>query len=185
MPHQNCSLYLHPESSRFRFPDITSLITRLSEIELISHPIKNKSDDENSFYAGKKYLEYITYMGCSPAIQFEENENNTKFCHIKIHQYETAKLIISKTQNRAPHCPHCQQIIKNWQEHKTDTVIRCDHCDTTSNIEDFNWRKMAGIAQLFIEVTDIFPKEAIPQPVLLEKLADLTDIKWTYFYSCR
>ncbi|MDT8282587.1 MAG: hypothetical protein RQ982_07210, partial [Gammaproteobacteria bacterium] len=98
--------------------------------------------------------------------------------------YDTAKLIVNKSQDRALHCPKCQQAVKNWQQHKTDTTIRCNHCDTISNIEDFNWRKMAGIARLFIEVTDIFPKEAIPQKLLLDKLADLTDIEWTYFYSC-
>ena len=184
MMHQNCSLYLHPITPGFSLPDMTSFISGLVEIALISHPIKNKPDDENSFYVGKKYLEYITYMGCSPAIQFEEDENSTKFCHIRIYQYDSTKLIINQTQKRAPHCPGCHQAVTSWQHSKTDTTIRCDHCDTTSSIEDFDWRKMAGTARLFIEVTDIFPKEAIPQPALLEKLADLTDTKWTYFYSC-
>lgn len=185
MPHQNCSLYLHPKISGFSFPDITSFTTRLSEIELISHSIESKSGSENSFYVGRKYLEYITYMGCSPAIQFEENENSTKFCYIKIHQYETAKLVVSKTQNRTPHCPKCQLAVKNWQDSSTGSTIKCNHCDTTSKIEDFNWRKMAGVARLFIEVTDIFPKEAIAQQTLLEKLAGITSVEWTYFYSCR
>jgi len=184
MSHQNCSLYLHPQSSGFSFPDITSFINRLSDIELISLPIKNMPDDKNSFYVGKKYLEYITYMGCSPAIQFEEDSNSTKFCHIKIHRYDTAKLIVSKIQSRAPHCPECQQAVKNWQDSKTDSAITCNNCHATSNIEDFNWRRMAGIARLFIEVTDIFPKEAIPQKLLLDKLADITENEWQYFYSC-
>jgi DNA-directed RNA polymerase subunit RPC12/RpoP len=184
MSHQNCSLYLHPQASVFSITELTSLITRLSDIELISQPIKNRPDDKNSFYVGNKYLAYITYMGCSPAIKFEEDENSAQFCHIKIHQYDTAKLIVNQTQKRAPHCPRCHQAVTKWQDSKTDTTIRCDHCKTTSSIEDFDWRKMAGTARLFIEVTDIFPKEAIPQPALLEKLAELTDTKWTYFYSC-
>ncbi|MDT8281513.1 MAG: hypothetical protein RQ982_01730, partial [Gammaproteobacteria bacterium] len=89
MTHQNCSLYLHPETPGFNLPDITPFISRLAEIELISHSIKDRSDKKNRFYVGKKYLEYIMYMGCSPAIQFEENENGTTFCHIEIHQYDT------------------------------------------------------------------------------------------------
>jgi hypothetical protein len=44
---------------------------------------------------------------------------------------------------------------------------------------------MAGYAQLFIEITDIFPREAIPQQILLDKLASITDVEWLYFYSCR
>jgi len=44
---------------------------------------------------------------------------------------------------------------------------------------------MAGYAQLFIEITDIFPKEAIPQQLLLDKLSDITNVDWQYFYSCQ
>ena len=32
---------------------------------------------------------------------------------------------------------------------------------------------------------DIFPKEAIPQQLLLDELAAITKTEWHYFYSCR
>jgi hypothetical protein len=44
---------------------------------------------------------------------------------------------------------------------------------------------MAGYARLFIEITDIFPKEAIPQQLLLDKLSAIARTDWQYFYSCR
>jgi hypothetical protein len=110
-------------------------------------------------------------MGCAPSIQFEASEDGEDFCFIKLHQYEKAKLIYSQTQSRAPHCPACQKPVKDWQHSKTETTISCNLCHTSAGIEKFNWRKMAGFARLFIEITDIFPKEAIPQQMLLDKLA--------------
>jgi hypothetical protein len=61
----------------------------------------------------------------------------------------------------------------------------CDQCQTRSTIEEFNWRKMAGYARLFIEITDIFPKEAIPQQLLLNILSATFNADWQYFYACQ
>lgn len=66
----------------------------------------------------------------------------------------------------------------------TDDTINCGLCHTASNIGKLNWRKMAGYAQVFIEITDIFPKEAIPQQALLKLLSDAYDTEWLYFYNC-
>ncbi len=157
-------------------------MTQLQNIGLIAEAISERKD---SYYAGTRFLDYIAYMGCSPAIQFEASDISNDFCHIKIHQYDSAKLIVSGIQTRAPHCPHCSKPVKNWPDTKTANTIRCDLCNTTANISDFNWRKMAGYAQVFIEITDIFPKEAMPQPILLDKLSGFTNVKWQYFYSCQ
>ena len=177
-----CSLYLHP-AHNFNFKEITPLITELQKFNLISQAINKQG--EHDYFTGDKFLDYITYMGCAPTIQFEASENSSNFCFIKIHHYRSAKLIHDQKQARAPHCPNCKKPVKNWQDTKSATTIRCDQCGETSNIENYNWRKMAGYAQLFIEITDIFPKEAIPQQILLDKLTGITGVEWVYFYSCR
>lgn len=183
-----CSLYLCPRQHNFSPDNILSFTSTLQEINLISQPVNKKVSDDH-FFTGNRFLDYIAYMGCSPAIQFEANLNgrdgNSDFCFIKIHHYESAQLIVSRKQARAPHCPNCQKSVKNWAGNKTQSQIMCDQCNTRSNIEEFNWRKMAGYAQLFIEITDIFPKEAIPQPLLLDKLSAITDTTWLHFYSCK
>lgn len=178
----SCALFLRPAKHDFFIDDISSITSKLQDIGLISLPI---TDMENGFYTGEQFLDYIAYMGCSPAIQFEASETSDKFCHIKIHQHDHAKLIVSQMQTRSPHCPNCNKPVKNWLDTKTTETIHCDACDTTSNISEFNWRKMAGYAQLFIEITDIFPKEAIPQQILLDKLSEVFDTDWQYFYSCQ
>lgn len=177
-----CALFLCPAQHDFTVEDISLFITQLQNNGLIAQAIAEKKD---SYYAGERFFDYIAYMGCSPAIQFEASETSDKFCHIKIHQHDQAQLIVSQMQTRAPHCPRCSKPVKNWLDTKTTETIHCNSCDTTSDIREFNWRKMAGYAQLFIEITDIFPKEAIPQQILLDKLCEVFDTKWLYFYSCQ
>jgi len=178
-----CSLYLHP----IEHPTLTtsSLISELEKIGLIAKPFTTEQLNDNHFSVGESYLDHIAYMGCSPNIQFEASDDNEKFCSIKIHNYEKKQLIVSKTQSRLPQCPECKKPVKNWQATINDKSLICENCGNTADIEDYNWRKMGGFARLFIEVTDIFPKEAIPQQSLLDKLATITNTDWQYFYSCQ
>ena len=177
-----CSLFLHPVQHDFTVREPSSLLSELKNINFISQTIENSSGFD--YFTGDKFLDYVAYMGCAPAIQFEANTAGENFCHIKIQQFDSVKLIHSRIQARAPHCPHCGKPVKNWQQNRNETTILCELCATTSNIAEFNWRKMAGYARLFIEITDIFPKEATPQQSLLDKLSAITEVEWVYFYSC-
>ena len=177
-----CSLFLSPAQSNFTIENKSQFASQLENIGLIAGKIP---DQNNAFFTGKRYLDYITYLGCSPAIQFEPDETSDSFCHVKIHHYDNAELVVSQIQARAPHCPNCNKPVKNWAHNKTEETIDCELCNTTSNIGEFNWRKMAGYARVFIEITDIFPKEAIPQQILLDELNQMCTTDWSYFYSCR
>ena len=176
-----CGLFLCPIEHDFTIEDTKQFITALEHIGLIAKPIDKQ---ENSFYTGERYLDYIAYMGCAPTIQFEASETNSEFCHIRIHQHQTSQLIVSKMQARAPHCPGCDKPVKDWQDNLSDETIRCSACKTTSSIAAYHWRKMGGYARVFIEITDIYPKEAIPQQLLLDKLTGISKVDWQYFYSC-
>jgi uncharacterized protein Usg len=178
------SLYLHPKQADFHVGDLPAFVHALQAIGLVAQKI-DTSKTEQHYFTGERYLDYIAYMGCAPSIQFEASDDKENFCFIKIHQLSAPQLIHSQKQARAPHCPHCNKPVKNWQDKKIESRIHCDSCNTTSNIENFNWRKMAGYAQLFIEITDIFPKEAIPQQSLLDKLANINNVNWHFFYSCQ
>ncbi len=179
-----CSLFLFPEQHNLPIKEHSSFISALQKIRLISEKI-NKEKADYEFYTGDNFLNYIAYMGCAPTIQFAASEDNATFCFIKIHHHITPRLIYNQTQTRSPQCPHCNKSVKNWQQNKTSTSIHCDLCCNTSNIEAFNWRKMAGYSTLFIEITDIFPKEAIPQEFLLNQLTRISKTRWQYFYACR
>lgn len=176
-----CALFLYPRQKNFLPDNFTTFIKVLQNISLIDQPINDK---ENCYYIGEQYLDYIAYLGCSPTIQFEESKTSDKFCHIKIHTYDIAKLLVNKVQARAPHCPVCNKPVKDWQTNISNESIHCKLCHSNSHLSDYNWRKSAGYAQLFIEITDIFPKEAVPQQILLDQLAKEFHTEWDYFYRC-
>ena len=176
-----CSLFLYPAISQ---PIDNSQLQQIQDgLQKIALTGQALTDSKRHFYTGKKFLDYIAYMGCSPVISFEAGDKNNHFCHIRLLHYPQAKLIHSRLQARAPICPQCKKPVKGWQENYGR--IQCNYCGATSSTADFNWRKMAGASTLFIQITDIFPKEAIPQQVLLEKLAAIYPACWRYFYSCR
>lgn len=176
-----CALFLSPAEKDFIITDPEEFIGKLQDIGLIAEKLP---DQINAFYTGQRYLDHIAYMGCSPAIQFEASKKSNDFCHVIIHHYDKPELLVSQTQTRAPHCPNCSKPIKDWQDMLTDDTINCGLCHTVSNFGELNWRKMAGYARVFIEITDIFPKEATPQQTLLKLLSDACDTEWLYFYNC-
>lgn len=184
-PHADCSLYLHPEKPDYALDNVDAFIRQLTIQKFIAQPLIEKNPAAG-YSIGDAFLNQIAFMGCAPTIKMAaENETDTQFCHIKIYQHDTARLISSKIQIRPPQCPRCKKPVDDWQDKLTDRTLYCEQCKTASDIEQFNWRKMAGFSRLFIEITDIFPKEAIPQTTLLDDLYQLTGIRWQYFYSCR
>ena len=50
---------------------------------------------------------------------------------------------------------------------------------------DLDWRRQAGCGRLLLEVTDVFPGEAVPVSALLRGLEGLGAGPWRYFYFLR
>jgi hypothetical protein len=174
----NASLVLHPKEPNWTPDNLEALIKLLQEVGLAGEPL-NK--DENSFLVGEKFLDHISFMGCSPNIKLENEDDDGKFTFIRI---TTTPDIIALTGKHsfAPHCPQCKKPEKNWRELLKDNQLECSHCQTTSDAWLYNWRKSAGFARYFIEITDIYPKEAIPQVSLLESLEKSFGVPWAYFF---
>lgn len=174
------SLFLFPKDVDWNC-ELTSLVSTLNDIGLINEKIP---DTANDFFAGEQFLNHIAFLGCAPAIGFNATEDKPEFCFIRLISSDEARLIHTKTQVRAPHCPHCKKSLKQWQELDASEPWLCPHCQQSANAYDYDWRRSAGFARIFIEITDIYPKEAIPQSSLLDKLAALTHVQWDYFYYC-
>ena len=181
--YAECSLFLSPVDSAFRIDEPITFLSALRETGFISGTIDEQA---GTFYTGKRFLDYIAYMGCSPAVQFEASDDSDSFCHILLHQYDEPVLIASRKQSRPPQCPRCNKPVRSFDvEHQGQQAsprqIHCESCHETSPTAEFNWRKMGGYARTFIEVTDIFPKEAVPQQSFLDKLDSITQTHWYYF----
>jgi len=185
--YAECSLFLLPVDTEFRFGELHTYLSALQDTGFISGSIDEHAD---SLYTGERFLEHIAYMGCSPAVKFEASDDSDSFCHIRLHQYDKPVLIVSRKQHRPPQCPRCNKPVRSFDvddqgEQATPERISCESCGEASPTAEFNWRKMGGCARTFIEVTDIFPREAIPQQSFLDKLGNITQTEWHYFYSCR
>ena len=168
----NASLVLYPIQPDWAPEEPEALIKALQETGLAGESL-NK--DENSFLVGEKFLDHISFMGCSPNIKLEDEKG------IRITTTPTITALTGK-HSFAPHCPHCKKPEKNWRALLKDHQLVCSQCQETSDAWLFNWRKSAGFARCFIEITDIYPKEAIPQPSLLDSLEKSFNAPWAYFF---
>ena len=177
-PTSNASLVLHATDPDWTPDNPETLINFLQQAGLAGE-LLNK--DENSFLVGEKFLDHISFMGCSPNIKLENENGDGKFTFIRTTTTATITSLTGK-HSFAPHCPHCEKSEKNWRELLKDNQLECSHCQTNSDAWLFNWRKSAGFARCFIEIMDIYPKEAIPQPSFLNSLEKSFQVPWEYFF---
>ena len=174
----NASLFIYPTNPNWIADNPEALTKSILELGLAGESLKK---DENSFLVGEKFLDHISFMGCSPNIKLENENDDGKFTFIRITTTESISALTSK-HSFSPHCPHCKKPEKNWRELLEENQIQCSHCHQTSDAWQYNWRKSAGFGRCFIEITDIYPKEAVPQPSFLESLQENFHVPWAYFF---
>jgi hypothetical protein len=174
------SLLIYPQSPHW-FPDNPAEFTaHLRAIGFIGETI-----DQSSCFAGEQFLEHVAFMGCAPNIRFAPDNDSDKFTHVRLHFHQhTAALTGAHT--RAPNCPQCRKAFTQWSAAldalTVESLWTCEHCQQISPPWDYQWRKSAGFARVFIEVTDIYPKEALPQQTLLDSLEQDSKIRWDYCF---
>lgn len=174
----NASLVLCPVEPNWTPENLEALITFLQETDLAGDALQQ---DENSFSVGENFLEHISFMGCSPNIKFNNENDDGKFTFIRL-TLTSSITALTGSHSFAPHCPHCKKAEKNWREQLKDHRLYCGYCQQVSQAWQYNWRKSAGFGRCFIEITDIYPKEAIPQPSLLLALENRFQLAWKYFF---
>ena len=174
----NASLIIHPDDPEWFPDDFKEVITSLRNTGLISGNIPGK---DQSYFVGDKFLGLIAFMGCSPNINLTPQDNPDKFCFTRLITKQEITALTSQ-HTHSPLCPHCQKPEKDGLNMMTSTTLQCSSCGQTTAPWNYNWRKSAGFGRFFIELTEIYPKEAIPQPALLLELEQRHGTSWTYFY---
>jgi len=183
---ENALLVLCPEDPHWVPPDDKSLIFALQSIQLISTPL----DEPLLYLTGEKFLDLIAFMGCSPDIKLEPGEDKQSFCHIHLLPHADRIEFHCGSRTHTPRCPGCSSPVSQWQTrirswlgNDPAALWECDACGMQAAPWQYNWRKSAGFGRCFIEIRNIFPKEAIPQQHLLDTLNSRYGIKWHYFYQ--
>jgi hypothetical protein len=152
------------------------LIEFLSRVGLI-----HLSDTESgTFPSGPQTMHLITYLGCSPSLAAGENPSKV---HIHLFPEITAMGGDSVETLRFPGCKHRIENAAELLSLPPHERYRCQQCGQQGRIEAINWRRSAGYSECFIEITSVFPKEALPSELLLDQLASYSAVTWDWFYS--
>jgi hypothetical protein len=131
--------------------------------------------------AGERLMEWVNFLGCSPNLYAGSLD-----CRIRIHYYKEKNALGGQSIDsiRYPKCKHrIDNTLKLLQLYPQHSSWTCPECGNQGFIEDINWRKSAGFSHYFIEVSNIFPKEAVPSPGMLQSLKTCTQQDWNWFYS--
>lgn len=173
------SLLLHPVNPDTR-PDLDELESLLEKLGLIGTKI-----GKLRWNAGKAFLQLLTFMGCSPHVQFEpQSENDDDFCHVSFRNFNSPVMLAS-INSRPCRCRSCgKPIVTGWQLFDANAEEwQCPHCGHKhQHLSGLRWRNDAGFASLFIEIHSIYPGEAQPIPSMMQQLKSLTGEEWRYFY---
>lgn len=174
----NASLVIHPDDPEWCPDKVEEIVAALRNTGLIAGSLR---PEEHSYLVGDKFLDLIAFLGCSPHINLAPQDNLDKYCFVRLIANDNIIALTSK-HTHTPRCPHCKKPEINWSDQMMATSLQCNNCGRASAPWLYNWRKSAGFGQFFIEVTEVYPKEAIPQPALLTTLEQQFEISWDYFY---
>jgi hypothetical protein len=172
------SILIHPASLSVPVPDESHLLEELRNAEFIS------DEYQSGYLCGAEYLNYMTYLGCSPHIIFHPDDNGP-LTLIKTHTSSLRPVCMGHTRNIKPKCPSCKKMIsdwkiKNWEQ--PDTQIICPDCESHHSMSDLKWRNECVYTSFAIEITQVHPHEAVPSEKLMNLLEALTNFNWDFGY---
>ncbi|MDZ7804084.1 hypothetical protein [Thiohalophilus sp.] len=181
------SLLLYPLDPDYRPADPPALIELLQQSGLIGDTLEDLPGER--YQAGPAFLQHISFLGCSPAVEFEpQAPGSDQFCHVGL-RYSEQLQFRGGPQQVQVYCRQCRHreenwadIIDAWQVDPDRYRYSCPRCGAESAATELNWRKSGAFARLFIELYNIYPHEAVPTDGILKRLRDATGVDWKYIY---
>lgn len=173
-------LHLYPvqlDCNSDRYPEKlapNALKKVLNDLKFIGKVISDQP--VTRYEVGDKFLSQLTFMGCSPDIELEP-QNDKPYCYIEIERRDELCFIAGKNLKPAK-CPHCKSFITQLRIAQPS----CANCKKDLVPEKLNWRKTAFYASSWITIGNIYELEAIPNDSLLIALDKETGIKWKVAY---
>ena len=178
-------LVFYPAQPQASLPP-ASLAKSLTSLGLIGEPVC--ADWPHRYYIGDKFLQYLNFMGCAPAVEFIPANSHQPDWSSFTYIYITAQLQLVRclidTMMAKPVCPNCG---KRHACHAQDTEflseqLRCPKCQQSAPLAEWDWREFGGCARQFVSVVNVYPKEAIPADSLLQQMSTQTQLSWRFFY---
>ncbi len=166
------SLYLYPSC-----PLSDETLKRLLD-SLQHRGFLDANDADGTLLPGARLMDFITYLGCSPALSSGGVE-----AALRLHRFDAPRWLGGDAidRQRFPGCGHA--IEQGSALLQAGDPWQCPQCGQQGRLQDIAWRKSAARADSFIEIAPIFPREAVPADALLELLKKGSDCDWQWFYS--
>jgi len=182
-------LVLHPQDANFSLTSWAGLITRMREVEILDKPLTKKQ--QNRFLVGERFLQYMTFMGCSPSVELTPPaDGSLDFSHFHFSEIYPESQFRCASQNVFARCPHCRkrinswtQAVSTWSKDPSAVNFNCDKCAEQVSLYQLGWRHTAGFARMFIDIVSIYPQEVIPTDQFFSFLESQTKVQWDYFYT--
>jgi hypothetical protein len=142
------------------------------------------------YLLGERFMQLVSFLGCSPYIRLAPDESGEAFCHLRLDGPYSHPKLLSGKNTQPPRCGACRKRLLNWrnsfetwQAQKQGWQAVCPHCGEHQDPAHYDFRQSAGCGRLFLLVENIFPQEAIPSPELLEALKKASSNQpWHHFY---
>jgi hypothetical protein len=168
-------LVLHPENPGWAPHSLEPLRDALAAIGLLG-----AERSPGLYSAGPEYLSLVTYLGCSPQVALGENEAATS---IRIAGIFDAPQFLYGANLKAPRCPQCRKTMQGPAiSPAADAELQCSHCGHNGKACEFDWRRSAACARVFIEISNVFESEAVPGEALAACLHEASGEVWDYCY---
>ena len=181
-------LILTPRDPFHAPPEVQTLLKRLRDLEFCAEPLTGLEGQH--YRLGDRFMQLVTFMGCSPHIELEPTSDGKPFCHMILEGPHPSPRFLQGRNTGSPRCGNCRRPIPQWRDEMEawgkdpkNHLASCPHCGHRENPASYNWRQSAGSGRLFVMVENIFPSEAIPSEELLRALQGRDEeAPWRYFY---
>lgn len=179
-------LALHPQAASHGSIDINGLQVNLQDLGLLGEAVM--FNGEQRYRLGERFYQWLTFMGCAPALRLEPNEpGDEKFCHFRLFELPQIAFRYLRAEAKA-RCPNCSKPGATADEIYQNYILKhldwsCPHCQQSVSPPDIYWKHEAGMSRTFIELLDIHPHEVVPTDSLIKALESATEQRWQYFYS--
>lgn len=173
------SLILHSANPEIACEQ-SDLIKLLKDIQFI-----DLEETSSRFQIGEKFLQQMTFLGCSPAIELAPNGEQA-YVYVEVPDTLPVITFHSGKNLKFPRCPACKEtlntIATDIAQAKDINSLPCPSCQQAINPLQFNWRKSAFFGKSKILIGNIYEAEAVPNENLLSYLSELTGDNWKYSY---
>jgi hypothetical protein len=188
-------LLLLPANPSAKAVGLDVLAGHLQANGLIGAPVELQ--DGHFYPTGDRFLQLITFLGCSPLIELEPPANPAelesasaagRFCHVYLRETSAIQF---RADAATPH-PRCRQCrapqpewrtwLQAWRADPVQDSWSCEACGFAGHLTDLVFRKTAGFGKTWVEIRGIHPSEAVPGEALLSTLRSLTHCNWNTLY---